>query len=233
MRNLLLFLVLLASSACREIPKLKPMIGGTERPQPTDSICPTPIFLPTDVREAGFQVNDTVSDFCLQSLEGEEFHLSEHLAGKKPVLLVNTSYTCPIWRKLASLPDSIAARYKDTLEVYLVYTLEAHPDGETCPLTGNSWTPNENFEDSIFLRQPKTYGERLAVARDMVDALGIKVSVLVDEPCNAWWMNYGPAANTAYLIRPDGTVAARHFGFQYKGEDIWTDIEKLLAPRRS
>ena len=232
MRFTLLLFLPLVFAACREKPALKPLIGSTEQPRKTDSICPIPIFLPMDVREAGFQVCDTVPDFCLYDLDGEEFRLSDRLAGNKPILLVNASYTCPFWRQLATLPDRIARHYGEELQVFLVYTLEAHPDGEACPLTGNSWTPEENIADSLFLRQPETYGQRLEVARDMVEALDVQVPVLVDGPCNDWWLNYGPAANTAYLLRPDGTIAARHFGFQYRGRDIWCDIERLLVERK-
>lgn len=221
--------LLLAFAACRETPALKPMIGSLERPRPEDSICPIPIFLPMDVRVAGYQVCDTVPDFCLYSLDGEEFVLSERLAEGLPILLVNASYTCPFWRELATLPDRIAEHYEDQLQVFLVYTVEAHPDGEACPLTGNSWIPDENLADSIFLRQARTYGERIDVSRDMVEALAINVPVLVDDPCNSWWSAYGPAANTAYLLRPDGTVAARHLGLNFRDQDIWCDIDRLLV----
>jgi hypothetical protein len=51
---------------------------------------------------------------------------------------------------------------------------------------------------------------------------------LLDGSCNAWWLNFGPAPNNAYLIKPDGTVAVKHGWFDKPPADMTHDIDSVL-----
>jgi len=59
-------------------------------------------------------------------------------------------------------------------------------------------------------RQPRTYTERVAAARDMVPLVTGRQAILIDDltpgASNPVWCTYGTCPNCAFLIRQDGTV---------------------------
>ena len=120
-------------------------------------------------------------------------------------------------------------RYGDKISIFIVYNFEAHPIIDDPPyLTNNENANAENEAEGIQYRQPRTYGERKAIAGDMVKAMMISVPIIFDGPCNEWSAYYGPAPNNAYLINTDGVIAAKHGWFDRFPDDIILDIEKLL-----
>lgn len=42
--------------------------------------------------------------------------------------------------------------------------------------------------------------------QDFVNEFSVTVPVLIDGPCNEWWINYGQNPNGAVLLRPNGLV---------------------------
>jgi len=61
----------------------------------------------------------------------------------------------------------------------------AHPVGSPSPYRGQEWTTSASVDkEGCPLTQPRTYEERVAQARRMVQELGILVPVLVDEMDN-------------------------------------------------
>lgn len=229
MRITLFGLLILASIPCFGQPALKPLIGDRERPRATDSIC---AFAPITLEQSllrGPLVGDTVPDLRLHDLNGQPFLLSDTLALGQPVLLVGVSYSCPFWREVAGSLDSLSRQYASKVRIFLVYTMESHPLGNTCFIEGRTEMPEKNRSEGIQLPQHATYGDRLQAARTMDEAMGIALPLLVDGPCNPWFNAFGPKALPAYLLRPDGSVAARHQRLNAKGMDIACDIDRLLG----
>ena len=59
-------------------------------------------------------------------------------------------------------------------------------------------------------RQPRTYAERVAAARDTVALLTGRQLMLIDDlggaATNPIWCTYGTCPNCAFLVRQDGTL---------------------------
>jgi hypothetical protein len=66
--------------------------------------------------------------------------------------------------------------------------------------------------------QPKTFGERKALAQKWIKELKITVPVLLDNPVNQFWNYFGQAPNMAYLIKPNGMVVEK---------EIWLEMNKF------
>lgn len=205
-----------------------PSIGLGALPSDQDSVCPIPWFTGS-FNVSGYQAGDTVPDFTLYDLQGNAFNLSTALSGAVPILLVGGNYTCPVFRNKVPVINNVMNIYGNQIQVYVVYGVEAHPDIDTSVYFGYVNTGAANQQAGILYRQPVTYGERKAIVQDMLASMTIQAPVLIDGPCNNWWLNYGPAPNNAYLIRPDGVVFAKHGWFDKSPDKILCDLDSLLG----
>lgn len=52
----------------------------------------------------------------------------------------------------------------------------------------------------------------------------LRPTVLIDGPCNEWWLNYGTEPNSATLIQPNGTVFAFQQWFDKAPENIFVRL---------
>ena len=174
-----------------------------------------------DFKNLGYQKGDKIPDFKLFTPDGMEFSVNEALATGKPLILISGSYTCDISR--ANLPDAnmLGAKYNHQINMYHVYTVDAHPFDKFCPYAPDRKMelPAATIRDNIQANQPKTYGERRALAKKWQDENAIAIPVLVDKPTNDYWMTFGQAPNTAYLIAPDGEVFYKQVWFKYQDFD--------------
>jgi len=228
MTRLLLSLLLISPLFCLAQPVLKPHIGLVAPPSLTDPICSIPVYQGS-FQSTGFFEGDIVADFTLYKTNGDSVRLRDLLLNGKPVMLVNGNYTCPVFRNKIGALNQMTNFYGPQLQVYVVYTVEAHPILDPSPYNGQIWVTNNNIQEGVLFPQPKTYGERIALIDTMLTQYDIVPDILVDGPCNAWWANFGPAPNNAYLIRPDGTVAAKHAWFHRTPDNMWCDIDELLG----
>lgn len=208
-----------------------PTIGLDRLPLPSDPICPIPMAddHDQDFEDVGLDVGDRAPDFKLYDLKGNAFSLGERLAAGRPVLLVNGSYTCPVFRGKVRTINRVAAAYGERIDVVVIYTLEAHPEIDTSVYFGVSNVGSSNTKEKIFYRQPTTYGERESVVQDMASALNLEVPLYLDGPCNEWWSVYGWAPNNAYLIDTNGMIAMQHGWFDRAPHDIDRDILTFLG----
>lgn len=153
--------------------------------------------------------------------------LSERLATGKPVLLIAGSLTCPVFMGKIPTINQVISTYGNQVEVYVVYTLEAHPT-DTSVYFGyvNIGTANQNA--GILFPQPLTYGARKHMADTMSYWATLNAQVLLDGPCNPWWSTFGPAPNNAYLIDTNGQIFAKHGWFHKNSDNIFCDLDSLL-----
>lgn len=208
--------------------QLKPGIGISGLPADTVKICNIPIAKGSGV-VPGYAPGTLVPDFKLFTVAGDSIVLSEILKTNTPVLLISSSYTCPVFRGKIPVINQVDSIYKGKLRVFIIYTVEAHPIVDVSPYSGNVWTTSENQSQGILFEQPKTYGDRKAVVQSMLSKYNIASPVLLDGPCNPWWLNYGTRPNSATLIRSNGTVFSFQDWLHKSPANIFCDIDSLLG----
>ncbi len=126
-----------------------------------------------------------------------------------------------MYRGGVTATETLYKRYGNDIDFIVIYTLEAHPCGIASPYTNKEWTMEASWDAAGNpLGQPKSYAERLAMARQCVKELGISPTVLVDGMDNAIWCAYGGAPNNAYLIGKDGKILAKHGWYQPEGMEL-------------
>lgn len=214
-----------------QVPSLLPSVGVDALPNDSAPVCPIPMALDRDsgFEEAGLEEGAIIPDFTLYDIDGTPFNAASTLGEGKPLLIVNGSYTCPVFREKLSTINRIVQDFKDELTVAIVYTVEAHPRTDTSVYFGYVNTGKANKDEGVLYRQPRTYGERKAVATDMLQALTIDAPVYLDGPCNNWWEVFGHAPNNAYVINTDGRIVTKHGWFDRSPHDIDADLNTLLG----
>ena len=209
-------------------PNLLPSIGVGALPSDNDSVCYIPWYLGS-FYTSGLQVGDTAYDFTLYNLNSDSFNLKTALSNGRPVLLVAASYTCPVYRDKLPVINDLISTYAGQLDVYIIYTIEAHPDIDTSVYFGYVHTGTKNIQAGILYRQPTTYGERKSVVTDMLANMTTLAPVFIDAPCNNWWTTYGPAPNNSYLIDTNGIIFSKHGWFDRYPDNIYCDVDSLLG----
>jgi hypothetical protein len=222
----LLLSFLVAGASAQAV--LKPSIGLSALPSDNAAICSIPTFQ-GDFAKSGFRVGDTIPDFTLYTTSGTPVNMATVLQAKKPVLLVAGSYTCPVFRAKVADLNTMASFYGRLLNIYIVYTVEAHPNTDPSPYSGTIWVTSQNTSSNILFPQPTTYGKRKAMIDTMRAHMSITPQILVDGPCNEWWSNFGPAPNNAYLIDTNGRVRAKNGWYDKLPDNMWCSIDTLLG----
>lgn len=228
MRKLLLLSLFLINLRLVAQPNLLPSIGVGAIPSDSDSVCYIPWYLGS-FYTSGLQSGDTAYDFTLYNLNGDSLNLQNALSNGRPVLLIAGSYTCPVYRDMVPVINDVVNTYAGLLDVYIIYTIEAHPDIDTSVYFGYVHTGTPNIQAGILYRQPVTYGERKLVVTDMLDSMVILAPVFIDGPCNNWWSTYGPAPNNSYLIDTNGIIFSKHGWFDRYPDNIYCDLDSLLG----
>ncbi|MBL7771504.1 MAG: T9SS type A sorting domain-containing protein [Chitinophagaceae bacterium] len=207
--------------------QLQSFIGLNSLPPDSTSICTIPWYLGS-FYTSGLTAGSYAHDFKLYDSNGDSLVLSQKLANGKPVLLIAGSLTCPVFRDKIATINQIVNTYGSQLQVFVIYTLEAHPT-DTSVYFGYVNVGTQNTNAGILFSQPHTYGER----KHMVDTMSfwttVPVPVFIDGPCNAWWSTFGPAPNNAYLIDTSGKIVAKHGWFHKNPDNIFCSIDSLLG----
>lgn len=227
-RSLLLLLTFAARLGTAAQPTLLPSLNTGILPADSDPICTLPAQTPP-INTCGRPENEQAADFTLFDINGSAFNLEDALLQGKPVLVISSSYTCPVFRNKLPKINQLVADYASQLTTVIIYTPEAHPTVDISPYFGAVNTGQTNIDAGILYEQPETYGERRAVLQEMLDSLQIDAPVYLDGPCNEWWDYYGPQPNNAYLIDLNGTIHTHHDWFDKLPDDIDCDIEDLLS----
>lgn len=204
-----------------------PFIGLNAKPSSMDAICKEPVFNGSFFT-SGYSVGSIVSDFKLYGTTGDSLELSQALSNGKPVLLVSGSLTCPIFRNKMPVINQVVSTYAGLLDVYIVYTIEAHPT-DTSVYFGYINITSQNQTDGILFSSPQTYGERSALVDTLLQRYMVSAPVYLDGPCNPWWKHFGPAPNNAYVIRPNGSVAIHQGWFDRSPRNIFCELDTFLG----
>ena len=206
---------------------LLPVIGPSTLPLDTDSICPIPFYVENDYDVNAIPIGSQVPDFTFFDPNGTPINLETVLTNGKPVFIMSGSLTCPVFRSNVSGLNDLILAYGDDINFLVAYCVEAHPENDLSPYSGDVWPTNSNINNGILYDQPKTYGERLDLVNVVLSSVTINCDILVDSPCNDFWLNYGEAPNRAYLIDPTGQVVVSHGWFDYPS--MVTSIDAYLG----
>ena len=206
---------------------MKPHIGLDALPADAAAVCDVQYL--GDFDTSGYAIGDTVNDFTLYNLNGDVMHLAEALQNGKPKLFIAGSYTCPVFRNRIPHINSIVGNYGGLVDVIVVYTIEAHPSGDISPYFGYENVTSQNQQDGVLFPQPDTYDERKALAAALIQEFGLNATVLIDGPCNEWWLHYGPAPVNATLVDTNGLVVAKHAWFNQYPQNMMCALDTLLG----
>ena len=197
---------------------------GSQSPySSSDAICPITSFL-GDFDTSGYAEGEIVHDFTLYNKDDQAFHLESKLLEGKPLVMMTGSFTCPAYRGALFEFEQLIATYQNDVNFVIVYTVEAHPYIDISPYFDSVNTTQINVNQNILYQQPTTYGERVAIVEDMMNATTFSCDVIIDNPCNEFWYTYGEAPNRAYLIDTTGEVVTSQgwFNFPYMTNAIDT-----------
>ncbi|MFI2227302.1 TlpA family protein disulfide reductase [Streptomyces fradiae] len=126
-------------------------------------------------------------EFDLPTLDGGRF--ASRALGRRPVLMVFGSRTCPVTESAVPVLKRLHARFGEQVRFVLVNTREAHPGEE--------------------IGQPATAAEKHRHARRLRDHHAVPFEVAVDDIDGTLHRAFTPKPNSAYLVDPTGTVAFR------------------------
>ena len=94
--------------------------------------------------------------------------------------------------------ETLRDEYRDVAEFAFVYIREAHPTDE--------WQMEANEEHHVEYEQPKTFDDRLELARAFVFEMDVKTKTYVDGIRNTANACYAAWPERIYIIDTDGTI---------------------------
>ena len=197
-------------------------LGSDAQPLPTDSIDDLPYSGEANDFSGGYAIGDTVGDFHLWTLNGNEFILSNEVEETKPTILFNGSATCVRFQNDWDLMEAVSpiqwvTQHFDMFNWVPVYVAEAHAlDMENCPSNCPDFPiPGPHGE---YMLQHRTVQERLDAAQIVMDWMGPGSDtnwnfpfddILIDSPDNLMYTHYFMRPAGIVVIDCDGVVVAR------------------------
>jgi Iodothyronine deiodinase len=148
-------------------------------------------------------------DFVLWTHDKKEQARLSQYRGKKPVVLVFGSFTCPPYRVQTAVLEDMYRRYGDRAQFFAIYLREAHPT--------DGWRSEANDKVGLAIQQPLDMDGRQVAAQRFSSALDLRMPVLVDEMDDRVARAYNAKPNRLILVDRRGDVAYRSaagpFGF--------------------
>ncbi len=174
------------------------------------------------------RVGDAAPDFKLKTKDfTREVELSS-FKGKRPVVLIFGSYSCPSFRSQAGLFEEMSAEYKDRAEFFIVYIRESNAVGGA--------PSSINDREGISVKDPQDYLQRTEVAKLGCSALNIQTPCLVDRIDDAVAEAYSAWPDRIYIVDTDGQIAfvgkpgPSGFAQAVQSTDAWLKRE-FVKPR--
>jgi hypothetical protein len=120
----------------------------------------------------------------------------------------------PALNTLASATLAGGRTIGDAVHIVHLYVVEPHPQApDPSPYSGAVSEAQYSTK-----RQPRTYADREAAARDMLPFVTGRQRIVIDDlsagAVNPVWCTYGTCPNCAFLIRQDGTIDAVQTWFE-------------------
>ena len=152
-----------------------------------------------DGGSGGIPVGSPAPDFTLLTASGNRRVRLSDFQGKRPVVIVFGSYTCPKFRSQAEALNTLNERYHDQAEFLLVYIREAHGTG--------SWQSTINQREGVDLPDASSFEQKRDYASSCLRKLKIKYMAAVDPMDNVTEKAYSAWPSRLYLVDKQGRVA--------------------------
>ena len=224
MRNVLLlstFFLMLVQPALGQNEHFN-WLGLDAMPMPEDSIEMVPYSGEANDFSGGYNVGDTVGDFHLWTLNGEEYLLSNEVSPDKPTIIFDGSASCIRFQNdwnlnlSGEIVDWVLGHIND-FNWIPVYVAEAHAiDTENCP----SNCPDLPIQgpNGQYLWQHQTVQDRVDAAQMVIDVMGPGTQngwhfpfddMLIDSPNNLIYSHFFLRPAGLAVINCDGVVVTR------------------------
>ena len=137
----------------------------------------------------------------------------------KTLVFISGAYTCDVTHKQLQEINAFHEASPDSVSVFLIYTVEAHPFDSPSPYhpSDEVWLSDINLDEQIFAPQPKNLNERLDLANVWVNEQQISTPVLLDNAENSFWEASGQGPNMAVVLSPEGQVLFKQRWFDKSG----------------
>ena len=161
----------------------------------------TPPDYDNRVLEEYATVGDTAPPFTLLASDGRSRVSLSDYTGKKPVVLIFGSCTCPPFRSYIASLEKLQAAYKDRVAFQLVYIQEAHPGSIIAVPT------KSGGKELQIIPKTGTVAERLENVEKFIQALKVTIPVVIDSEDNPTKIAYAGWPIRLYVVGIDGKIA--------------------------
>jgi thiol-disulfide isomerase/thioredoxin len=181
----------------------------------------------TRARRGALEVGQAAPDFDLPTLDGTARVRLSALRGVKPVVLVFGSYTCPPFRREVPAVQQVFEKYRDRASFLFVYVEEAH--------ARDVWPLASNAQARIVYETPRTAAERAGIAATCLQALAVRMPILVDDMDDRTAGAYAAWPTRLYVVDPSGAVAykSRPGPFGFVAAELETALAAVLSASRA
>lgn len=138
-------------------------------------------------------------DFALKTLDGTETIRLSDFRGKKPVVLIFGSFTCPPFRDVYPTLERLHQEHGEQVAFVYVYIREAHAE--------DGWKLPRNQKEGILIAEPKTMTERRKVAEQACEYFKTNIPALVDAMDNATDRAYAAWPSRIFVVDVKGRLA--------------------------
>jgi len=154
-------------------------------------------------KERGIAPGSEAPDFALLPPSGETRVRLSSFRGRKPVVVVFGSYTCPKFRSQVAALNSLYDRYRERAGFLLVYIREAHGDASH---DNASWQSTANEREGVNLRDASDLQQKRSYAAMCVRKLKIRYPAVVDALDGTVEKSWSAFPSRVYVIDRAGTV---------------------------
>lgn len=174
----------------------------------------------------GVRVGEKAPNFTLKTHDQTRSMTLAEKVGDQPVVLVFGNFTCGPFRRNLPEVEDLYQRYQGVATFIGIYVREAHPS--------DGWIMASNTNRGVLFAQPKTFEERVAIAKTCHAKLNYTMPLLVDTIDDAVGNAYSGMPARLYVIDRSGVVTYKGgrgpFGFKV-GEMEQALLLTLLAEK--
>ena len=176
-----------------------------------------------NAQDPGPKIAQAAPDFELaDAATGKQVRLRD-FRGKRPVVLIFGSYSCPNFRGSASALRSLQQKYGSRVAFLLVYIREAHSTGD--------WQSTRNTNEEADTAPPSNMGEKTEHASMCSRRLHLPFPAVVDGLNDAVEKAYNAWPSRAFVITREGRIAytTRLTELEFHADDMESALRRVSA----